>query len=197
MFENKNFPIKPLSEISLIKSGSSIPLNRENEGGNIMYIKVSDMNLTGNEKYLQTSTKYVSEDTAKILFPIGTIIFPKNGGAVGTNKKRISTKITTVDLNTMGVIPKKELINTQYLYAWFLQFDLMSIATGSTLPTINAKTMGLQKVIVPPIELQNQFADFVKHIDKLKFQEIITKLKKLCYNIFNIIQVQNTSEVKK
>ena len=51
MFENKNFPIKSLSEISLIKSGSSIPLDKENEGGNVMYIKVSDMNLTGNEKY--------------------------------------------------------------------------------------------------------------------------------------------------
>ena len=52
-------------------------------------------------------------------------------------------------------------------------------------------------VYVPPIELQNQFADFVKHIDKLKFRETITKLKNLCYNIFNIIQSKNLSEVKK
>ena len=53
------------------------------------------------------------------------------------------------------------------------------------------------KVEKPPIELQNQFADFVKHIDKLKFRETITKLKNLCYNIFNIIQSKNLSEVKK
>lgn len=37
-------------------------------------------------------------------------------------------------------------------------------------------------VYVPPIELQNQFADFVKHIDKLKFtiKQSIEKLE-LCY----------------
>ena len=38
------------------------------------------------------------------------------------------------------------------------------------------------KVGKPPIELQNQFADFVKHIDKLKFtiKQSIEKLE-LCY----------------
>ena len=38
------------------------------------------------------------------------------------------------------------------------------------------------KIITPPIELQNQFADFVKHIDKLKFtiKQSIEKLN-LCY----------------
>lgn len=53
------------------------------------------------------------------------------------------------------------------------------------------------KVEKPPIELQNQFADFVKHIDKLKFRETITKFKNLYYNIFNIIQSKSLSEVKK
>lgn len=52
-------------------------------------------------------------------------------------------------------------------------------------------------ILLPNIELQNQFANFVKHIDKLKFRETITKLKNLCYNIFNIIQSKNLSEVKK
>ena len=38
-------------------------------------------------------------------------------------------------------------------------------------------------VYVPPIELQNQFADFVKHIDKLKFtlKQTLEKLEN-CYN---------------
>ena len=38
-------------------------------------------------------------------------------------------------------------------------------------------------IIVPPIELQNQFADFVKHIDKLKFtlKQTLEKLEN-CYH---------------
>lgn len=51
-------------------------------------------------------------------------------------------------------------------------------------------------VYVPPIELQNKFAEIVKHIDKLKFSETITKLKNLCYNVFNVIQSKNLGEVK-
>ena len=35
---------------------------------------------------------------------------------------------------------------------------------------INLKILSEQNVIVPPIELQNQFADFVNQVDKLKFK---------------------------
>ena len=77
-------------------------------------------------------------------------------------------------------------------HEYFLKFD-----DGNSQTNLRKNDLLSCNIIIPPIELQNQFADFVKHIDKLKFQEIITKLKKLCYNIFNIIQVQNTSEVKK
>ena len=39
-------------------------------------------------------------------------------------------------------------------------------------------------IYVPPIELQNKFADFVKHIDKLKFcEKNTTFFENLCYNI--------------
>ena len=51
-------------------------------------------------------------------------------------------------------------------------------------------------VYLPPIELQNQFADFVKHIDKLKFRKNITKLRNICYNIFNFEKFNMQREVK-
>ena len=43
------------------------------------------------------------------------------------------------------------------------------------------------KVVVPPIELQNQFADFVKQIDKLKSQ-METSLKELEDNFNSLMQ---------
>ncbi len=74
---------------------------------------------------------------------------------------------------------------------------LNSLGRGATFKEISKTIVSKIKIPTPPIELQNQFADFVKHIDKLKFRETITKLKNLCYNIFNIIQSKNLSEVKK
>ena len=159
-----------MGEITEIKAGRTLPLDIENEGGSVLYAKVSDMNIEGNEKFMRSSTKYVKHETAgKIIFPKGSIIFPKNGAAVATNKKRICVQDTTVDLNTMGIIPDARRINTEYLYVWMLNFDLMTIATGSALPTISSSRLSQIKIPVPPLDLQNAFAAFVSKVDKLKF----------------------------
>ena len=165
-----SWPVKTLSEICDIKSGTTLPTEKENEGGEIAYIKVADMNIRGNEKYITTSTKYVSIATAgNGVFPVGTVVFPKNGAAVATNKKRITHVLTCVDLNTMGVTPKIE-IDEQYLYMWFQLLDLDSISLISAIPQISAKTMGRQVIMLPPIELQERFAAFVRQSDKSKFE---------------------------
>lgn len=164
-----SWPVTTVGEICDIKSGTTLPADKENEGGEIAYIKVADMNLRGNEKYITTSTKYVSAATAgNGVFPVGTIVFPKNGAAVATNKKRITHVPTCVDLNTMGVTPIIE-IDEQYLYLWFQLLDLDSISLVSAIPQISAKTMGAQTIMLPPIELQERFAAFVRQSDKSKF----------------------------
>ena len=99
------------------------------------------------------------------------------------------------------VIKKNENVNEYFIFALVKNIEfanyLTKLTTGANYPAVNNKSILDFKLDIPPIELQNQFADFVKHIDKLKFRETITKLKNLCYNIFNIIQSKNLSEVKK
>ena len=41
---------------------------------------------------------------------------------------------------------------------------------------ITAGELGKKNVILPPIELQNKFADFVKHIDKLKYNNVLMEV---------------------
>lgn len=164
-----SWPTAAIGDICDIKSGTTLPAEIENEGGEVAYIKVADMNLRGNEKYITTSTKYVSLATAgNGVFPIGTVVFPKNGAAVATNKKRITHVPTCVDLNTMGVTPKIE-IDEQYLYMWFQLLNLDSISLVSAIPQISAKTMGAQVIMLPPKGLQKRFAAFVKQSDKSKY----------------------------
>ena len=62
-------------------------------------------------------------------------------------------------------------------HEYFLKFD-----DGNSQTNLRKNDLLGCNIIIPPIELQNQFADFVKHIDKLKFtiKESIEKLN-LCY----------------
>lgn len=151
-----------------LKSGTSLPADKENEGGAIPYVKVSDMNYPGNEQYITTSSRFVSEQTAGTgVFPVGTVVFPKRGGAIGTNKKRLTRIPICADLNVMGVTAGIRL-TPQYLMAYFNNIDLGTLNNGSSVPQINNKDIAPLLICLPPMVLQEQFADFVSQIDKSK-----------------------------
>jgi type I restriction enzyme S subunit len=80
----------------------------------------------------------------------------------------------------MAVTPSQEL-NIQYLYQYFQLIDMGKLYNGSSVPQINNKDIAPLIIKVPPIELQNQFAEFVKLIDKSKFivQQQIKDLQEL------------------
>ncbi len=161
-----------------LKSGTSLPADKENEGGAIPYVKVGDMNYPGNEQYITTSSRFVSEQTAGTgVFPVGTVVFPKRGGAIGTNKKRLTRLPICADLNVMGVTAGRRL-TPQYLMAYFNTVDLGTLNNGSSVPQINNKDIAPLSICIPPLALQNRFAAFVKQVDKSKF-EIKQSLEKL------------------
>ena len=169
MFESRKYPTKRIDEVATLKSGTTFSKEYELENGELLYCKISDMNLQGNEKYMRSSKTYVSKKVGlKSSIPANSVIFPKRGGAIGTNKKRILLNDTCVDLNTMGVTPMED-INIQYLYYYFINIDLATLCDGSAVPQLNNKNIGPLEIAVPPIELQNKFEELVKQIDKQKF----------------------------
>ena len=170
-----------IGDCCTLKSGTSLPAEVENEGGTIPYIKVGDMNYPGNERYITTSSRYVSEKTAGHgVFAVGSIIFPKRGGAIGTNKKRMTKLPICADLNVMGVYSNGSLL-PEYLLSYFDLVDLGALSDGSSVPQINNKNIAPLIISVPPMELQTEFAAFVEHTDKLKLavQQSITELEEL------------------
>ena len=66
-------------------------------------------------------------------------------------------------------------INQDYLYYCFITggFDKHSNVTGSLVPHISAKDIRSFEIMIPPVELQNQFADFVNQVNKSKFTKQI------------------------
>ena len=101
-----------LKEIATITSGKTPKPEQLSNVGTIPYFKVGDMNLSGNELFMNNTYSYLSETYDGIMFPENSIIYPKNGGALLTNKKRILSKPSLVDLNTGVLIPSK-LVNSE------------------------------------------------------------------------------------
>jgi len=67
--------IERIGDICTLKSGTTLKEDMLIEDGPIPYVKVSDMNLVGNEKYIVTANSYVDNNISeKMLFPKGTIM---------------------------------------------------------------------------------------------------------------------------
>lgn len=156
-----------IGDICTLKSGTSLKEDILNESNGVPYIKVSDMNLVGNEKYIVRANSYVDESISeKMLFPKGTVLFPKRGGAIGTNKKRIASKAVCADLNTMGVIPSDK-IRPLYLYYFFQNIDFGTLYNGSSVPQINNTDIAPMEINLIPLEEQDNIVALLEKTDDI------------------------------
>lgn len=168
-----------MDEIATVASGQT-PKGMEpyiSKNGDVMWFKVSSMNDPLNRDRMINSEFRVDGTDANRLglrrFPIGTIIFPKRGGAIATNKKRKLGVAGGLDLNLMGVTATGVL--TDYLWFWFQGLDLASISNGSNVPQINHGDVEPLIVPVPPREEQAEIVRVLSQaVDRINlvFREV-------------------------
>ena len=129
-------------------------------GVNVIGIKVSDMNLPGNEIEFRSANlerQLPEKEALKRTVPTNSIVFPKRGAAIATNKKRLTTGWTVLDPNLIAVMPTK-VVNHRYLFHWFNTFDLKKITDPGPTPQLNKKDIAPLKFPMPPIEEQEAIA---------------------------------------
>ena len=172
---------KTVGEVCTLKSGNS---NANNSSiGTLPFVKVGDMNIQGNEEEITYSTMYVSrEENIRGIFPIGSVIFPKRGGAILTNKKRITATEICCDLNIMGVYSNGDVI-PNLLYFYFLGVDLSEIYNGAAIPQINNGDIAPLNISFPKDIVEQQ--NIVDKLNSLKLsckvlKENYTKTMALC-----------------
>ena len=167
----KRFQAKSLCEVATFYGGNSLPsgLDFTDQVGGYFLMKVSDMNLPGNEREILQCQSWSDVAGSKAsTCPVGSIVVPKRGGAIGTNKKRITTRPTVLDPNLMAICPDPDQLNQEFLFQWFLGFDLASIASGSSVPQLNKQDLAPLTMLVPPLPLQQTFATRIASIEALK-----------------------------
>lgn len=150
--------------VVVLKSGCTFGKDREVEEGTI-YCKVSDMNLENNAVEINTSSRFIKHSNAEstALIPSASIIFPKRGGAIATNKKRYVRKEIFVDPNIMAATPFS-LVDLKYVMTWLDSFDMAELNSGTSVPQINNKDIDPLLFPLPPLAEQQRI---VAKVDEL------------------------------
>ena len=169
-----------LSDVCHITSGYTPKSNELLSNGDIPYFKVADMNTIGNEVYLDNTQQYKNAPCKT--FAKGSVVFPKNGAAIATNKKRVLKYDSIVDLNT-GVATFSNKVNNLFGYYWFKNIDFKSFTRGGALPTLDVKTLKDSTFPLPSLEEQTYI---VSELDKIN--ELIRLKKEQLQDYDNLAQ---------
>lgn len=152
-----------ITECGFFVSGYTPKPSHLTNSGSIPYFKVSDMNTKGNELWLSITSNYLKSSNTCKTYPINTIVYPKNGGAVFTNKKRILAQNSVIDLNTGGYYPFEPL-SLSYIYLFLSTIDFRFYYKGTALPTLD---MGKLATILIPLPALAEQKRIVAKIEEL------------------------------
>ena len=139
--------------------------------------------------YYVTKDRYEQDENIKV--KVGDVLVTKDG-TIG--KVAIVDKVDIPATLNSGVFVVRDItgkLNNIFLVNALLSDDFKrfvdNIKVGATVPHLNQGTFVKYEIPVPPIELQSQFADFAKQVDKLKF-EMEKSLKELEDNFNSLMQ---------
>ena len=188
----KDFVKAPMGDyITLLTDFSSNGSYKTLDSGVIMYdepnyawmVRTTDL-----ESGDMTSIKYIDESAYELLSK--SKIY---GGEIIMNKIGSAGKIYLMpQINIPASLGRNafmfrydERINVKFLYhlltSEYGQREIQQYVRGAVTKTITKNDVRTVQIIVPPIELQNQFADFVKQVDKSKLavQKSLEKTQQL------------------
>lgn len=181
---NINYPYKKIVEFSNVISGGT-PNRKEEDywlNGTINWVKTTELKNTKINNSEEKISELGLENSSAKIVPKNTILI----AMYGQGKTRGMTALLNIEASTNQacacILPSK---NINYMYLWqymILSYNqLRSMAKGGNQPNLNLDIIKNFKVLTPPIELQNQFAKKVEHIDKIKLsiQDSLTKLETL------------------
>jgi len=146
----------------------------------LRYIRITDIDECGNLKPDKKSPNHYEE---KYLLNTGDILFARSGATVGKtflySKEKYGPALFAGYL--IRLIPNLSLVNPVFVYHFtntkFYKDFIAKVQNTVAQPNINAKQYSELDFILPPLALQNEFADFVAQVDKSQFAcEIVIKL---------------------
>ena len=169
--------VQPMEEVAQVYSSSRLTysemLGRADEsiaeyGVRVLGIKVKDMTQSDPEVPLSDAelSRMIPVGEAQLCcIAPGAIVFPKNGAAVATNKKRVVSEWCVLDPNVMA-LHAKDTLEQSYLYQWMQIFDLSSIQNAGPVPNFGKGAMSKTLLPVPSPNEQCEIVAILNAIDR-------------------------------
>ena len=129
-------------------------------------------------KLLFDDCKYVSEEAYEKMIKSthpekGDVLYTKVGATYGIPALVDTDRAFCLYVSVALLKPKSEIVNSQFLTTSMAQPYIKNQADkrikGIGVPDLHLNQIREFEVLVPPLELQNQFNSFVQQIDKSKF----------------------------
>jgi len=160
-----------LSNVVKINSGIALPKifkDKENTDGELEFFKVAQMN---NDMRVMKGanlnfTLSQSKEFKIKLFPKGSILIPKRGGAILTNKKRIMEKEASYDSNVMGLKADNKILLDEFLFIFLNSIDLSNYIDTATIPQVNNKHIDMMNISIPPLNVQEKIVTYIDEISQ-------------------------------
>ena len=168
---SKNWETKPLEELCTIVRGSSPRPIEKFLGGDVPWIKIGDA--TDGESIYLSSTKehIIQEGVRKSRFvKSGSLIFANCGVSLGF--ARIITFDGCIHDGWLAMEDIDEKLDKIFLLQSLNQMTehFREMAPAGTQPNLNTAIMKAYKQIMPPMEIQKAYIEFVRQTDKLKIE---------------------------
>ena len=160
-----------LSTVVKINSGIALPKifkDKEHTNGELEFFKVAQMN--NDTRVMKGAnlnfTLSQSKEFKIKLFPKGSILIPKRGGAILTNKKRIMEREASYDSNVMGLKADNKILLDEFLFIFLKSIDLSNYIDTTTIPQVNNKHIDRMSISIPSLKIQENIITYVNKISK-------------------------------
>ena len=173
LHNSKLYPYVSIETFTDVTSGGTPNRNTKEywENGNIRWVKTTELHnnfITDTEEYI--TRKGIDNSSAKVI-PAHSILVAMYGQGKTRGMTGYLLKECTTNQACACILPCKRVDQKYLWYYMILSYDkLRGMAKGGNQPNLNIGIIKRFQVLVPPIELQSQFADFVNQVNKSKVE---------------------------
>lgn len=178
-----------LGDVVDVVSGVGFPKELQGRAnGDVPVFKVGDISnaFKAGSKQLRNTPNWVTlaeaTSLSSRLLPAGTTVFAKIGEGLKLNRRAVLARSSLVDNNVMGLIPREELIHSDYLYYFMQTVDLGAISQATAVPSVRKSDVVAINLPLPALASQ---IEVVAEIDKQfsRLDEAVANLQRVKANL--------------